>query len=194
MRRPSALLPAAVGAGAALLALSTLGLTWVERAVEGPLGSAGGSRLEQLSGRDVAPLVAALVPGVTAVVVVGLLLRGRWRVLPLLLASLGAGAAGLSAAAVAVAGDPQGGTTTAAPVVAGLACLVAACCAAGAAVLAWRPAPQRAPPGRAPVQARSRGVGGDHLPGQAPQGPQEPQEPQDLWRELDEGRDPTQTP
>ncbi len=76
----SAVLPAAVGAAAAMLALSTLGLTWLSRTVQGPLGDAGASEVEQLSGREVAPLVAALVPGVTAVVVVALLLRGWWRV------------------------------------------------------------------------------------------------------------------
>ncbi|MGJ7452523.1 Trp biosynthesis-associated membrane protein [Aquipuribacter sp. MA13-13] len=213
------MVPAAVGAAAALLALSTLGLTWVSRTVEGPLGDAGAAQVEQLSGRDVAPLVAALVPGVTAVVVVALLLRGWWRVGALAVAAVGAGAATLSAGAFALGGQPDASTTTAVPLVATLACLLVTGCAVTAAVGAGRathgtafrpadPAPvSRAPASQGPAsqapasQAPASQAPEDQVPtdqaSPPPAGPPpvlgpEPT-PADLWRELDEGRDPTGT-
>lgn len=159
-RLPAAV-PAAVGAAAALLALSTLGLTWVRRSVEGPLGDAGGAQAEVLSGRDVAPVVAALVPGVAAVVVVGLLLRGRWRVAALTLAAVGAGVAAVASAGAVLAPATAGSETTPTPVT--------------TTATATTPATAGTVAGAVPVDA----------------GPAGPANPVDLWRELDEGRDPT---
>lgn len=206
--RRTAVLPAAVGAVAALLALSTLGLTWWSRTVQGPLGDAGATQVEQLSGREVAPLVAALVPGVTAVVVVSLLLRGWWRVGALVVAALGAGAATLSAGGTALGGRTDGASTTAVPLIATLACLVVAVCAVLAAVGAVRDARRPAPSAatsatsatsaRSATSERSTPARESRAQTDAPAGPAAPAPPPeptpaDLWRELDEGRDPTGT-
>jgi len=211
--RRSAALPAVVGAGAALLALSTLGLTWVRRSVEGPLGAAGVAEVEVLTGRDVAPLVAALVPGVTAVVVVGLLLTGRWRVAALALAAVGAAAAAVAAGAAGLGAADSASTVTATPLVAAAACGVVALSAGYAAVLTARrdAAVVEAPPG--PVGSADGGTAGTVAEDQGAPRPEPPvrtapdeasgsgggsgsgsvQGSGDLWRALDEGRDPTST-
>jgi hypothetical protein len=185
-RRVPPALPGLLGVAGALLALSTLGVTWLRRRAEGPLGAAGDVQAELLSGRDVAPLVAALLPGVAAVVAVGLLLRGAARVVALALAAVGAGAAGVSAAGVALGTEP-GTTVTAAPWVAVVACALVAVGAAASAVLTARATsagPRTTP---APVAGRA-----------APQAPPAPAaapgaeaSQADLWRAMDEGRDPT---
>jgi len=191
-------LPAVVGAAAALLALSTLGLTWVRRSVQGPLGEASAAQVEALSGRDVAPVVAALVPGTAAVVVVALLLRGWWRAAALLVGALAAVGAAVAAAAVMLPGGAgEGATTTATPAVAALACLLAAVGAVIGAVSTVRARPAGAV--AVPVQA----VAGSPEPSDARTAPPpagegtsatvaaEDPEPADLWRALDDGRDPT---
>lgn len=193
-RRLPVALPAGLGAAAALLALSTVGLTWVTRTVEGPLGAAGTAELQQLPGREVAPVVAALVPGVAAVVVVALLLRGAWRVTALVLAGLGAAAAAVAAARFAFGGDPDGGTTTAVPAVALLACLVVVACAGAAAWLtATAPATgagRTAGDEPAADRPRAEDPRADDPRANDPRA-EEPPAAADLWRELDEGRDPT---
>jgi hypothetical protein len=180
-RRVPPLLPGLLGAAGALLALSTLGLTWVRRSVEGPLGDAAAAQAEALSGRDVAPLVAAVVPGVAAVVVVGLLLRGTLRVLALSLASLGAALAALAAVDVALTPVPGDAVTTV-PWVSGLACALVAVAAATAAVLSARPVA----PSVRPVGTAAR----DDAPSGAAAGASPPTAAE-LWRAQDEGRDPT---
>ncbi len=175
-------LSAALGAAAALLALSTLGLTWVRRDASGPLGEASAAQVEALSGRDVAPLVAALVPGTAAVVVVALLLRGWWRAGALTVAAVaGVVAAGSAVAVLLPGGAGEQGEVTLVPAVAALACLVTAGGAllgVLAAVAARRAGTDRVPtadpPGRSQAAAD---VGVD--------------EPADLWRALDAGQDPT---
>lgn len=212
LRRPvPAPLPAAAGAAAALLALSTLGLTWVRRSVEGPLGEAGAAQVEQLTGREVAPVVAALVPATAAAVVLALLLRGRWRAVALALGAVSALGAGVAALGP-VLGTPAGqGRTTAVPLLAATACLVAAASALVGVVLTLR-APGADPDGAtAGPDAGTTAAPGDHTgtasgpgtaaggvtaagPGTAAGGDGARAGGADhssLWHALDEGRDPT---
>ena len=196
-RHRSSVLPAVVGAAAALLALSTLGLTWVRRSVEGPLGQASAEQVEALSGRDVAPVVAALVPGTAAVVVVALLLRGWWRAGALVVGALSALWAAVSAAGVLLPGGAgPDATSTATPAVAAVACLLAAVGSVAGAVSTVRTRnAEAASDGEAPggdvepaaPGGATRGVGEGTAASVAAPDP----EPADLWRALDDGRDPT---
>ena len=188
-RRPrSSVLPAAVGGAAALLALSTLGLTWVRRSVEGPLGKASAAQVEALSGRDVAPVVAALVPGTAAVVVVALLLRGWWRAGALVVGALSALGAAAAAAGVLLPGAAgQDATTTATPAVAAVSCLLAAVGALVGAVSTVRTRGAAADP----VGEGSGGVTRRTGEGTAATVAAPDPEPAELWRALDDGRDPT---
>ncbi|WP_336924056.1 hypothetical protein [Aquipuribacter sp. SD81] len=128
---PGVLAGAAAVAG--LLALGSLGLGWAEVVLDDPLGAAGDVRTTVLPGRQVAPVVAALVPAAVGLCVVALLLRGRWRLLGLVPAVVVA-LAGAAGSATALAGGGER-SPTAGPVLGAVLCLVLA---GLAAVAAWR--------------------------------------------------------
>ncbi|MFC5382424.1 Trp biosynthesis-associated membrane protein [Aquipuribacter nitratireducens] len=185
--RPAPL--SAAAAVAALLALATLGLTWVRRSTAGPLGEAGAATTESLTGREVSPLTAALVPAVLGLAVVALLLPGRWRLVGLVPAGLAAVGAGLGAAVAAAAADggrtgaPEVGVeVTPVPWLAVAACVLVVLLAGAAAVAAWRPVVPAAPPTRAAPTA---------APGHAPEAAPDERA---LWDALDAGEDPTAPP
>jgi hypothetical protein len=179
--------PAAGATAVSLLALASLGLTWARRTTEGPLGGAGDAATEALVGRDLAPVVAALVPAVTALAVVALLLRGRWRLVALVPATLVAGtAAALALEARRVPTVPgERWEVTAVPGLAVALCALAAALTALAAVATLRGPAHAA---RGSGGGSGRASGGAPSPATTSTGASDAE----LWERLDAGVDPTE--